>query len=102
MWRGREGIEFTGILRVFRTSLPEIKGAMSKTGHKDFLFNALNETDERVANNQPNSPMFVLAAIFWHEILSRWQKEELTGKKPFSQLFRRLMGLLTNAQDVRV
>ncbi len=83
-----QSYEFLGLL------LPEIKGAMSKTGHKEFLFNALNKTDERVANNQPNSPAFVLAAIFWHEVLSRWQKEELTGKKPFSAIVSAIDGFI--------
>ncbi len=72
--------------KILNILLPEVNRGLDNERSRAFLMLAVAKTDERVGNNQRNSPAFIFAAIFWHEILSRWEKKKSVGKNSLPAL----------------
>jgi poly(A) polymerase len=51
-----------------------------------FVDLALQRTDERIRDDKPVSPSFLLAALLWHEVLASSQRHEKNGMKPVPAL----------------
>jgi poly(A) polymerase len=51
-----------------------------------FVDLALQRTDERIRDEKPVSPSFLLAALLWHEVLVSSQRHEAKGMKPVPAL----------------
>ena len=51
---------------------------------KDFIDNALSDTNKRIENNKPISPVFLLAIILWHPFLENIKTIMAKGNIKFS------------------
>jgi poly(A) polymerase len=51
-----------------------------------FIQRALEDTDERVADDRAVAPSFLLASLLWHEVARQWQRARAGGKHPVPAL----------------
>jgi poly(A) polymerase len=72
-----------GVFPVLDVALDE---AQRHDGRERFVQHALADTDARVAAGKPVAPSFMLAAMLWHDVQSRWQALQAEGVAPHPAL----------------
>jgi len=72
-----------GVFPVLDVALDE---AQRHDGREQFVQRALADTDARVAAGRPVAPSFMLAAMLWHDVQSRWQQIQSEGVPPHPAL----------------
>jgi len=72
-----------GVFPVLDVALDE---AQRHDGREQFVQRALADTDARVAAGKPVAPSFMLAAMLWHDVQSRWQAIQAEGVPPHPAL----------------
>jgi len=72
-----------GVFPVLDVALDE---AQRHDGREQFVQRALSDTDARVAAGRPVAPSFMLAAMLWHDVQSRWQQLQSQGVPPHPAL----------------
>ncbi len=78
----RQGLD-QGVFPILDAALG---GTEAGSPRETFVRLALQNTDERVADNRPVAPAFLLACLLWHEVQSRWQANKAAGESPFPAL----------------
>jgi poly(A) polymerase len=66
--------------------LPLLDVVLEQPMGERFVTLALQNTDERMADDKPVSPAFLFATLLWHEVLARWQKCESEDMRPIPAL----------------
>jgi poly(A) polymerase len=51
-----------------------------------FIMLALQNTDQRIAEDKPTSPAFLFAALLWHEVLATWKIKQDAGERPIAAM----------------
>jgi len=69
-----------------RDLLPQLDAALREPVSERFIMAALANTDQRIREDKPVSPTFLLAALLWPPVLSAWQAGEARGEKPVPAL----------------
>jgi poly(A) polymerase len=72
-----------GVFPVLDVALDE---AQRHDGREKFVQLALADTDARVAAGKAVAPSFMLAAMLWHDVQSRWQANRDAGTPPHPAL----------------
>jgi poly(A) polymerase len=66
--------------------LPMLDVILEQPMGEKFVMAALQNTDQRIAEEKPTSPAFLFAALLWHEVLTRWNGGQAAGEKPIGAL----------------
>ncbi len=66
--------------------LPMLDVILEQPLGEKFVMLALQNTDQRIAQDKPTSPAFMFAALLWHEVLSAWNKKQEAGERPVPAL----------------
>ncbi|SDC26705.1 poly(A) polymerase [Cupriavidus sp. YR651] len=66
--------------------LPLLDVALEQPMGQRFVQLALDNTDRRVQAGKPVSPGFLFAALLWHHVLQRWNKQRDEGEHPIAAL----------------
>ena len=67
-------------------TFPLLDAVMDEKGDDAFLQNALANTDERVQADKPVSVGFMLAAMLWAQVRTRWQNRKAAGERDMPAL----------------
>ncbi|MFG6466866.1 polynucleotide adenylyltransferase PcnB [Roseateles sp. BYS87W] len=59
----------------------------------EFIRQAFEDTDRRVADGRGVSPSFMLACMLWHEVLDRWTQTRAAGEAPVPALSQAIDGV---------
>lgn len=62
--------------------LPLLDVILEQPMGEKFVMLALQNTDERLAQEKPVSPAFLFAALLWHEVLAAWKQYQERGERP--------------------
>ncbi len=66
--------------------LPMLDVILEQPMGEKFVMAALQNTDQRIAEEKPTSPAFLFAALLWHEVLAAWNAKQAAGEKPIGAL----------------
>ncbi|MDD5472029.1 MAG: polynucleotide adenylyltransferase PcnB [Sideroxydans sp.] len=66
--------------------LPMLDVILEQPMGEKFVMAALQNTDQRIADEKPTSPAFLFAALLWHEVLAVWNAKQEAGEKPVGAL----------------
>jgi poly(A) polymerase len=66
--------------------LPMLDVILEQPMGEKFVMAALQNTDQRIADEKPTSPAFLFAALLWHEVLTVWNAKQAKGEKPIGAL----------------
>ncbi len=66
--------------------LPMLDVILEQPMGEKFVMAALQNTDQRIAEEKPTSPAFLFAALLWHEVLTVWNAKQAAGEKPIGAL----------------
>ncbi|GAB5604530.1 polynucleotide adenylyltransferase PcnB [Sideroxyarcus sp. TK5] len=66
--------------------LPMLDVILEQPMGEKFVMAALQNTDQRIAEEKPTSPAFLFAALLWHEVLTVWNAKQAAGEKPVGAL----------------
>jgi len=66
--------------------LPLLDVLLEQPMGERFVTLALQNTDERIEADKPVSPAFLFATLFWHEVLTRWEKYQKQDMPPMPAL----------------
>ena len=66
--------------------LPMLDVILEQPMGEKFIMLALQNTDQRIAEDKPTSPAFLFAALLWHEVLSTWKAKQGAGERPVAAL----------------
>jgi poly(A) polymerase len=66
--------------------LPMLDVILEQPMGEKFVMAALQNTDQRIADEKPTSPAFLFAALLWHEVLTVWNAKQAAGEKPVGAL----------------
>ncbi len=66
--------------------LPMLDVVLEQPMGERFVNLALQNTDDRIAQDKPVSPAFLFASLLWHEVLAAWQKYQAAGERPLPAL----------------
>lgn len=66
--------------------LPMLDVILEQPMGEKFVMAALQNTDQRIAEEKPTSPAFLFASLLWHEVLKVWNAKQATGEKPIGAL----------------
>lgn len=66
--------------------LPMLDVILEQPMGEKFVMAALQNTDQRIADEKPTSPAFLFAALLWHEVLTVWNAKQAAGEKPIGAL----------------
>jgi poly(A) polymerase len=66
--------------------LPMLDVILEQPMGEKFVMSALQNTDQRIAEEKPTSPAFLFAALLWHEVLSAWKAKQDAGEKPIGAM----------------
>ena len=61
-------------------------GSLPEGPRGDFVRQALQDTDARVADGRSVAPSFLLACLLWHDVKARWQSLRSQGEPPVPAL----------------
>ncbi len=62
--------------------LPMLDVILEQPMGEKFVMLALQNTDQRIAEEKPTSPAFLFAALLWHEVLAAWKARQEAGERP--------------------
>lgn len=62
--------------------LPMLDVILEQPMGEKFVMLALQNTDQRIAEEKPTSPAFLFAALLWHEVLAAWKIRQEAGERP--------------------
>jgi len=62
--------------------LPMLDVILEQPLGERFVMLALENTDQRIAQDKPTSPAFMFAALLWHEVLAAWKARQEAGERP--------------------
>ncbi|MDD4911242.1 MAG: polynucleotide adenylyltransferase PcnB [Sideroxydans sp.] len=66
--------------------LPMLDVILEQPMGEKFVMSALQNTDQRIADEKPTSPAFLFAALLWHEVLATWKLKQDAGEKAVAVL----------------
>jgi poly(A) polymerase len=66
--------------------LPMLDVILEQPLGEKFIMLALQNTDQRIAEDKPTSPAFLFAALLWHEVLAAWKVRQDGGEKPVAAM----------------
>ncbi|HLP96834.1 MAG TPA: polynucleotide adenylyltransferase PcnB [Sideroxyarcus sp.] len=66
--------------------LPMLDVILEQPLGEKFVMLALQNTDQRIAEDKPTSPAFLFAALLWHEVLAAWKARQDAGERPVGAL----------------
>lgn len=66
--------------------LPMLDVILEQPMGEKFVMLALQNTDDRIAEDKPASPAFLFAALLWHEVLAFWKAAQNAGERPVAAL----------------
>ncbi|MBI5007884.1 MAG: polynucleotide adenylyltransferase PcnB [Nitrosomonadales bacterium] len=66
--------------------LPMLDVILEQPMGEKFVMLALQNTDQRIAEEKPTSPAFLFAALLWHEVLAAWKARQEAGEKPIGAM----------------
>ncbi|MBN8743054.1 MAG: polynucleotide adenylyltransferase PcnB [Thiomonas arsenitoxydans] len=66
--------------------LPLLDPVLEKPEGERFITNALQDTDERIAQGKTASPSFLFACLLWHDVEQRWNALLAEGIAPLMAL----------------
>jgi len=66
--------------------LPMLDVILEQPMGEKFVMLALQNTDQRIAEEKPASPAFLFAALLWHEVLASWKARQEAGERPVAAL----------------
>src|SRR5574340_3228 len=61
--------------------LPMLDVILEQPMGEKFVMLALQNTDQRIAEEKATSPAFLFAALLWHEVLAAWKSRQEAGEK---------------------
>jgi poly(A) polymerase len=61
--------------------LPMLDVILEQPMGEKFVMLALENTDQRIAEDKPTSPAFMFAALLWHEVLAAWKTKQEAGER---------------------
>ena len=62
--------------------LPMLDVILEQPMGEKFVMLALQNTDQRIAEEKATSPAFLFAALLWHEVLAAWKAKQEAGERP--------------------
>jgi poly(A) polymerase len=83
-----------------RDLLPQLDGALRDAVSERFIMAALANTDQRIREDKPVSPTFLLAALLWPRVLTGWKAAEARGEKPVPALLEAMDAALGSQAKV--
>jgi poly(A) polymerase len=66
--------------------LPMLDVILEQPMGEKFVMLALQNTDQRIAEEKATSPAFLFAALLWHEVLAAWKAKQDAGERPVTAL----------------
>ncbi len=66
--------------------LPMLDVILEQPMGEKFVMLALQNTDQRIADDKPASPAFLFAALLWHEVLAAWKAKQDAGERPVTAM----------------
>jgi poly(A) polymerase len=66
--------------------LPMLDVILEQPMGEKFIMLALQNTDQRIAEEKAVSPAFLFAALLWHEVLSAWKIKQEAGERPIAAM----------------
>ena len=66
--------------------LPMLDVILEQPMGEKFVMLALQNTDQRIAEEKPVSPAFLFAALLWHEVLTTWKTRQEAGERPIGAM----------------
>ncbi len=66
--------------------LPMLDVILEQPMGEKFVMLALQNTDQRIAEEKPVSPAFLFAALLWHEVLAAWKARQEAGERPVAAM----------------
>jgi poly(A) polymerase len=66
--------------------LPMLDVILEQPMGEKFVMLALQNTDQRIAEEKATSPAFLFAALLWHEVLAAWKTRQEAGDKPIGAM----------------
>ena len=81
-----ECIKKLRVMDLHHGMLPMLDVILEQPMGEKFVMLALENTDQRIAEDKPTSPAFMFAALLWHEVLSAWNKKQEAGERPVPAL----------------
>jgi poly(A) polymerase len=66
--------------------LPMLDVILEQPMGEKFVMLALQNTDQRIAEEKAVSPAFLFAALLWHEVLSAWKSKQEAGERPIAAM----------------
>jgi poly(A) polymerase len=66
--------------------LPMLDVILEQPMGEKFVMLALQNTDQRIAEEKATSPAFLFAALLWHEVLSAWKSKQEAGERPIAAM----------------
>jgi len=66
--------------------LPMLDVILEQPMGEKFVMLALQNTDQRIAEEKATSPAFLFAALLWHEVLATWKARQDAGEKPIGAM----------------
>jgi len=86
-----------------RDLLPMLDHALRDPASERFVMAALANTDQRIRQDKPVSPTFLLAALLWPRVLAAWHVAEARGERPVPALLEAMDGALaTQAKSLPI
>ncbi|MBS1155609.1 MAG: poly(A) polymerase [Proteobacteria bacterium] len=76
-----------------RELFPVLDIVLARPQAKNFLKLALENTDQRLAEDKPVSAGFLFAALLWHEVEADWLARQATGQNPIPALVDAMNGI---------
>ncbi len=77
-----------------RDLLPTLDAVLRDPQRERFVMAALASTDQRIREDKPVSPTFLLSALLWGEVQAAWQAAEAAGEKPVPALLAAMQQVL--------
>jgi poly(A) polymerase len=66
--------------------LPMLDVILGQPMGEKFVILALQNTDQRIAEEKPTSPAFLFGALLWHEVLAAWKARQEAGERPIAAM----------------
>ena len=67
--------------------LPLLDTVLEQPLGERFVMLALDNTDRRVREGKPISPVFLFATLLWHQVLAQWETIKSSGERSIPALF---------------
>ncbi len=66
--------------------LPMLDVILEQPMGEKFVMLALQNTDQRIAEDKATSPAFLFGALLWHEVLAAWKTKQDAGERPIAAM----------------